>query len=159
MLTDLQIEAFIHYRQRIRQFDQTYELQAVPAWDIITIQSILPYVTIGTAISTVDYQTVSSQKLKLEIYRTLKRSKGYDTLLNNDFLGDPYGMLISYKNKFSKSFLFGFTVTKDPGEPFFKVPNNTGFDFNSFHLQLQNRGMIKNLVVGDYTVSFGQGLI
>jgi hypothetical protein len=159
ILTDLQIDAFIRYRKELGNLISIYELQSVPGWDLITIDAILPYVSIDNNSSLIDKQYKKTQSLKFDIYRILEKSKGYDTSLKNHYLGDSFGLLLTYSNRFSKSLQFGFTASKDPGEPFLKAPNNTGFDFYSFRLQIQNLGVIKNLVVGDYTVSLGQGLI
>jgi hypothetical protein len=55
---------------------------------------------------------------------------------------------------------YGFTGEKDSGEAFFKGSNPSGFDFNSFHIALQRyRPWLPALMVGDFTASFGQGLI
>ena len=34
-----------------------------------------------------------------------------------------------------------------------------GFDYLSLHAQVQNKGKLKNLIIGDYQSQFGQGLI
>ena len=34
-----------------------------------------------------------------------------------------------------------------------------GFDYTSFHAQIMNRGRLKNLIIGDYQLQIGQGLI
>ena len=53
----------------------------------------------------------------------------------------------------------GFTMEKDAGEEFFKGKQSTGFDFYSAHCYIRNLGILKSLAIGDYHVSFGQGLI
>ncbi|HTF16825.1 MAG TPA: hypothetical protein VK658_02065, partial [Chryseolinea sp.] len=56
---------------------------------------------------------------------------------------------------------FGFNTEKDAGEPMRWDPGNRyyGFDRWSFHGQLQNKGMVRNLIVGDFQAQFGQGLM
>jgi hypothetical protein len=52
----------------------------------------------------------------------------------------------------SKDFSIGFVSEKDAGEKNF-------LDYYNFHVQVQNKGIVKNLVVGDYLMQFGQGMI
>ena len=55
----------------------------------------------------------------------------------------------------------GFTAEKDPGEKIQWSPSTRyyGADYFSYHLQLQNKGKLKNLILGDYQTQFGQGLM
>src|SRR5690625_6233347 len=48
------------------------------------------------------------------------------------------------------------TQEKDPGEP---LSGLAGFDFNSLHFAVEDAGNLQMLVVGDYSLAFGQGLI
>jgi hypothetical protein len=42
MVTDLQIQQFINYREHMGPFISIYELQAIPAWDLVTIRKPFP---------------------------------------------------------------------------------------------------------------------
>jgi hypothetical protein len=54
----------------------------------------------------------------------------------------------------------GFTLEKDAGEAFHWEPmKQLGFDFFSFHAQVVNKSRLENLIVGDYQVQMGQGLV
>lgn len=53
----------------------------------------------------------------------------------------------------------GVVAAQDAGEPFFKRPNNLGYDFYSGYLQFQKYGALKKLVVGRYRIKSGLGLI
>ena len=52
----------------------------------------------------------------------------------------------------------GITAEKDAGENFLGEKQPYGFDFYSAHLQAKNIGKIKNVIIGDYQMNFGQGL-
>ena len=54
---------------------------------------------------------------------------------------------------------WGILAEKDAGEQFLKGKQKMGFDFYSVHLLIRDMGLIKTLVIGDYTVNLGQGLI
>ena len=47
ILTPLQVQNFILYRNLVGKLIDLYELQAVPGWDISTIQKIRPYIIIA----------------------------------------------------------------------------------------------------------------
>jgi hypothetical protein len=53
----------------------------------------------------------------------------------------------------------GITAEKDPGEPFFRGSNRTGFDFYSGHLSFSLKKFHSKITLGDYTIRTGQGLV
>lgn len=54
---------------------------------------------------------------------------------------------------------FGLVGEKDPGEPFLRKNYPAGYDHYGFHLIIRELGKLKTLAVGDYRLSFGQGLL
>lgn len=58
-----------------------------------------------------------------------------------------------------KHIKFGAVAAQDAGEPFFKHPNNLGYDFYSGYVQLQKYGILKKMVLGRYRIKSGMGLI
>ncbi|HND95964.1 MAG TPA: helix-hairpin-helix domain-containing protein, partial [Chitinophagaceae bacterium] len=58
VLTDLQIDNLISYRNFFGNLISIYELQAIPAWEILTIKKLLPFITIATPIN------ISAEALK-----------------------------------------------------------------------------------------------
>ncbi|HEU0063511.1 MAG TPA: hypothetical protein VFQ58_00710, partial [Flavisolibacter sp.] len=160
LLTDLQIDEFIRYRKLLGKLISIYELQTIPAWDLITISNILPYIKISVKEDLTFFTNANiDQSLKFELYRTIEKSKGYDTSVTNHFLGTPYRYVINYSARINSLFEVGLSAAKDPGEQFFKGAQSMGFDYYSFRIFLRKRGIIKNLAIGDYTVSMGQGLL
>ena len=49
LLDPLQIRHFLDYRKLLGKFLNIYELQAIPYWDLQTIQKILPFVIVRDA--------------------------------------------------------------------------------------------------------------
>ena len=45
-----------------------------------------------------------------------------------------------------------------PGEEFFQGQNANGFDFYSGHLHYHDQGLVRDVVLGDYQIQFGQGV-
>jgi hypothetical protein len=162
-ITDLQIGNFIRYRNLFGKFISIYELQAIPTWDLVTIKKILPYIIVDDATS-IKESFLSrfkngDQVLLFRISRVLQKSKGYDTSLNNYYLGDRNHLMFRYRYQYKDLLYFGVTADKDAGEQFFKGAQSKGFDFYSFHFFARRLGIIKSLALGDYAVNLGQGLI
>ncbi|MFA5820052.1 MAG: hypothetical protein WC854_12345, partial [Bacteroidales bacterium] len=70
-------------------------------------------------------------------------------------LGSTWKILTKYKFT-AGSFSGGFTAEKDPGEKFFSA-NPPLPDFLSANLTYIGSGLIRRLIVGDYSARFGQG--
>ncbi len=165
LLSDLQIQNLLRYRQLLGSFISIYELQAIPAWDIETIQKVLPYVRAGSAVT---LSADVSKRFKegqhsvlLRLQQVIEKSNGYlrsDTD-NIRYPGSPQKIFFRYKYVYRNLLQFGLTGDKDAGEQFFKGSQKQGFDFYSVHLFARKLGIVKLLALGDYTVNLGQGLI
>ena len=51
------------------------------------------------------------------------------------------------------------TGEKDAGEPFGALHNKQGYDYYSYYLFISRLGRLKTLALGNYRLSFGQGLV
>ncbi|MEO1254092.1 MAG: hypothetical protein AAFY41_04270, partial [Bacteroidota bacterium] len=56
-------------------------------------------------------------------------------------------------------FSLGFTFEKDQGEKIVFDDNQNGFDFYSYHLLLENKLGFKKIMLGDFQLQYGQGLV
>lgn len=164
MLTDLQIQHFILYRNLLGALIHIYELQAIPTWDILTIRKLIPYIIIAdtkTMAQNLRRRFLGGDKsLMLRFSMVLPRSKGYfrDSSANF-YTGSRPHMLVRSKYNYKNLLQYGLLGDKDAGEQFFKGSQKLGFDFYSFHFFARKLGMIKQLAIGDFTVNLGQGLI
>jgi hypothetical protein len=163
LVTDLQIQNLISYRRLLGNLISVYELQAVPTWDVETIQKILPYVTVGNPVGEdVGRRFTGGQhSIVARLQQTLEKSVGFtrpDTIANR-YPGSPQRLFFRYKYNYRNLLQFGLVGDKDPGEQLFKGGQKNGFDFYSFHLFARKLGPIKLLALGDFTVNLGQGLI
>lgn len=172
ILSIAQINSLIEYREKVGPLLSLYELQAIPNFDIQTIRNILPFIEIksssdfkatGTFI-----QRILNEKnnyLMLRTERILEKQKGFSVLpsdtINNRFLGSPYKIYGRFRVNHSKDFSLGITFEKDQGEQFTwnTSKKQYGFDYLSFHFMKENIGPFKKIVIGDYQMQFGQGLI
>lgn len=101
-------------------------------------------------------------RLGLPLYKKAGYQHYSDSILarypNRRYLGEPFYHNLRYQYRFSDKLAAGLVVEKDAGEALFKGGFN-GYDYISFHLMLTNLKWLKSLVVGDYRLHFGQGLV
>jgi len=167
LLSEVQVTRFINYRESAGDLLAIYELQAVPGFDLNTIRMILPFVKVGKDAfrsHTSVWQMIkdSRRELYARAGRVLEQQRGFSPEASeaSRFLGDPYNLFSRYRHFYDNKLSMGFTAQKDPGEQFFKGINPYGFDFYSAHFFLRDyNDRIKNLAIGDFAVSFGQGLL
>jgi hypothetical protein len=174
ILTPLQVESFIRYRDQFGPLLSIYELQAIPEWDLPTIEKILPFVLLEpdpVPVRPPGLKRLSHAEnayLILRHRRIWQTRKGFsppDTLsdgrLSSRYLGDPNDAYVRLRLQQPGDFSVGLTAEKDAGEPFSWDPGSRryGMDFLSLHYTLYNKGALKTLTLGDYQLQFGQGLV
>lgn len=166
-LTPLHIASFINYRRLFGKLISIYELQAVPGWDVETIQKMLPFITVGAALSTKEDLRLRLKDGEHSILSratyVFEKSRGFrlkgDTTASSFYPGSRERLLVRYKYQYKNLLQYGITGEKDPGEQWFKGAQKNGFDFYSAHLFVRNLGIVKALAIGDFTVNMGQGLM
>jgi len=171
ILTPIQVHHFIRYRNLFGKLVDVYELQAVPGWDLATIQKIRPYITVSLQVAVAGtWQSRlrgGDHSVLLRASQVLERSKGYlldSSTAINFYPGSPQKIFFRYKYVYKNLLQYGIVAEKDAGEQFFKGTQKQGFDFYSAHIFIrpqgpaENTGIIKSLAVGDFTVNMGQGL-
>jgi len=164
-ISEREAGGIVRHRKEYGEIFSLYELKNIPEMDEQTIQQILPFITIESAteteISLKNSLKYGKNQLFLRYDRVLQDKNGYvnkATEPNKRYVGDPNYYYAKYAFRASDKIDFGFTAKKDAGEQAWGEYNK-GFDFYSFHFQLSNMDFLKRWVVGDYRVSFGQGLV
>lgn len=157
-------KAIVGYRNSVKPFERVAELVKVPGIGPSALDRIRPYVTVGSGLELgkalyTDYRYWSSggEFEAFSRYRqTLQHTAGYREA---DSLGGYLGTPVQYYQRFryrSDHVSVNLTQQKDAGEPF---AGQTGFDYTSWHIALENNGKLQELVAGDYALYFGQGLV
>ena len=84
-----------------------------------------------------------------------------DTQLSTRYRGSPYRSYTRYRARYGQNVSIALTGEKDAGELFEWDPDNNlyGYDYVSGHIAIKNYGKLKDLVVGDYNLAVGQGVI
>ena len=171
-LSDQQIEALMNYPKHYGKMVSLYELKQIESLDWVTLSLLLPFVTIGEEQVEKRPITVSNlfkygkNELLIRYDQCFQQKSGYgelsDSILqrypNRHYVGEPFYHSLRYSYSFEDRLQMGFVAEKDAGEPFAKAIHK-GYDFYSFHLFLKDMNRLKSLAIGDYKVSFGQGLV
>ena len=183
LISAFQYEELKKYRRYYGDFLFYEELEMVEGFDEQTIDIIRPVIYVGDDKSK-DRITLSKlarygkHQLLGRYEQILERQQGYlpttDSALlakpNSRYLGCPQKLQFRYTYNYRNKIRAGFVLEKDAGEMFFTdkvsdtikalLGNNyqRGFDFLGFHLYAKDLGIVKAAVLGDYQLSFGQGL-
>lgn len=169
-LTTFQIQSILDYRKHSGNFLSVYELAYLYGFTEQDAKLLAGYVSVykNESIPKEKFkQSLTTQKYELITH--VKRNWHY--AITEDYLqgkhksslltypADPNAYTVRFRNKYNPHFKFGLVAEKDAGEEFFTGSNKQGFDHYAGYMQLRDIGFLKNLVVGDYRLSVGQGLI
>ena len=173
-LSDIQIENILSYVYQFGQMQTIYELQLVDGLDMTDIRRMLPFVLVGEAgnmnkkIYWNDLLKYGKNEVYFRLDKGLETKEGYrflpeedqNQIINNSesYLGNDLYNSLRYRFHYKDRIQFGVTAEKDAGEQCWGTTHK-GYDFYSFHAQLNNFGKFKTIVVGDFRANFGQGLV
>jgi hypothetical protein len=171
VLNDFQINNLFIHIENYGKLMTIYELQAIPGFDLQTIQRLIPFVKVSADIDAPrltfkEMMKNGQHQLIARHHVVLEDQKGYmpidDSTLaanpNARYLGSQERIYARYRFNYGNKISWGFTAEKDPGEEFFRGTQKQGFDFYTGHLFIRNFGKIKALAIGDFQAQFGQGL-
>lgn len=173
LISSEQANSIFEFLNLNRPIVTIYEIRNVPKLDYNTVSMILPFFK---ADSSKEY-TYSNEKadslskgiseLMIRTDKTLTHRAGYsqfsDSILakypNRKYRGEDFYNSLKFSYRSKDKIQLGLTAEKDAGEPFLESNNTKGYDYYGFYVQANNISKIKTLIVGDYRLSFGQGLI
>ena len=169
LLSESQIQNLKHHIEVNGMLISLYELQAIPGFDSTTISLLLPFVEVRDPKEKIDISLLTRILQEENNYfiarytRTLETKAGYhpDAGAERRFRGSAGKAYLRFRTAKPGDFSIGFTAEKDEGEPIYWKPSERyyGFDYWSFHVQLQNKGRLKNIILGDFQNQFAQGLM
>jgi len=165
-LSPLQLTNLLRHRETTGPFISKLELQAIDGFDRSTIEKLLPFVTVGTASALRDVSpgriwAEAEQQVMLRYGRILERQRGYEISDNarSRYLGDANRYTVRYRSNFRDAVRLAVNMEKDAGEPFFREKQRYGFDHYGLSLHLRDAGRIRDVVMGDFALQSGQGLV
>lgn len=160
-LSEEQVENLLAYVYVHGAMQTLYELQLVEEMDKETIDRLLPFVCVRPSEEETRYPSFkniwkygkheATTRFDIPFYTR----KGYE----KDYLGPSVYHSLRYSFRYGDRLQAGVTGEKDAGEPFFALHDRQGYDYYSFYLLLKGWGKLEALAVGNYKVSFGQGLV
>ena len=172
VLSERQISNLLQQRVLYGDFMTLNELLYIPAWDQATIFRIMPFVTtapVPEQLPTWSERLAAADHLFMIRHETtLEPKEGYiraDTMKQDQALshyaGSPHKLYTRWQMSHRHDFSVGITAEKDAGEQWGWHPEHRryGMDYYAAHLQLENRGWLRQLTVGDYRIQAGQGLV
>jgi len=150
------IEEFADLYGELMAYNEAYgplfsweELNLLPAYDTTADVWLKPYLQLWRP------GQVEPFRLK-ELWKRGRHQLLFRTKFRSTEDWNPNATLF-YRLTSGNRLQWGITLDRDAAEPLFN--KNIWVDFASFHLQLSRIGYWKRIVVGDYTVRFGQGLV
>jgi hypothetical protein len=147
-LTDFQVKILVDYIRTSGKIVSPYEIANIPGFDRESTEMIIPFITFKEKTTAVrDSAQLRQTFLSDFIYK--------NTISDTSLLGSPWRILTKYKITLG-SVTGGFTCEKDPGEKLIagKPPLP---DFLSGYLTYNGTGIIRHIIIGDYSARFGQG--
>jgi len=166
-----------HQRRSLSDYIRTYgelvsmyELASIPGFDSSLVGKIEPYIYLAQvrkipSPSPGNLFKYGHHDLLLRYGQLFPQAAGY--LVNDSidgqnsepcYQGSPQRYYFRYSYQWFDKIKAGFAGEKDPGEQFFKGSQPYGMDYYAGYVSLNNVGIIKNLVLGNFRVSYGQGL-
>ncbi len=167
ILSDDQINNLLAYRKKYGPFFTKYELVTIDGFDRETVEQLLSFADIkppGNSSSRFfgKWPGPDRNDLLIRAGRMAGISVGFVTTDSlKRFQGGPWQTMLRYTLARRGAYSFGVTIEQDPGEKIIWQPRvkRYGMDYWSFHAMIENRGIIKKFIVGDFTIETGQGLL
>lgn len=147
-LSDFQVKALVDYIHSTGQIVTAYELANIPGFDKEIAQMVIPFITLDNK----NRNIPDSVRLRNSLISNFVRKSGNDNSTN---VGSPWKVLTKYKIT-SGAFSGGITMEKDPGEKLI-YGNPPLPDFLSANLAFNGKGLIRKVIIGDYSARFGLG--
>lgn len=173
LLNPSQISQLISYRNQFGSLLSLYELQAVPEFDLQTIENLAPFITTGDSglKGKKFWDRIKAEEQAYVLFRhqrTWETRKGFtpadissNGTVSSRYLGDPNTIYLRFRIQHPRDFSMGITLDKDAGEQFTWDGKTAryGFNFLSFHFTRYFVGKWKTIALGDFQAAFGQGLV
>lgn len=154
LLNSFMVFNFLEYRKRNGRILSYYQLADIKGFTPKIITLITPFTTLDYAKKTGFWPAEFNHQLAYRYRQILQENEGTKT---NTYAGHASENYLRYRLQGSNRLFAGLTAQKDAGELWLtdtKTP-----DYFSFHLEYKINKTFKNVVLGDFSAEFGQGLI
>ena len=147
LLSAFQVNALKQYRRQFGDLIFAEELLMIDEFNEVVVAVIAPLILFGKS---------ESVRTRGRHQVTMNYAQKFGGKINEDYLGGPQKVQLKYTYQLKQKFRCGLVTEKDAGEPRL-------FDFVGAHayasdLEITENLSVKDLALGDYQLSFGQGL-
>ncbi|MFN3529751.1 MAG: hypothetical protein ACK417_07510 [Bacteroidia bacterium] len=157
LLNTNEIQALLQHKAKFGPLIAWYELQAIPGFSPERIAELRPYCIVNEGHVQEGLRQSfkqAQQRILIRSRRILQEQAGYDPSRRDaglsHYAGHPQALLIQYRHQGHRHSM-ALNLSRDPGE--------VGIDRIGGHVLLKPGGALKELVVGDFHLQLGQGLI
>lgn len=166
-LSPIQIDQLLNHIKDTGSILEIYELQSIEGFNLETAKLLSLFCIIKPKNEFENFSVRNMFKngksdLMLRYGRGIELQRGFTIPKDSDksrYLGPPDKMYTRYRFYFQNNIQFSLNIEKDAGEYFWNTSGqNKGPDFISTSLYLRNLSSIEKLVIGDYSLQFGQGI-
>ncbi len=183
LITDFQLQNLQQHLKKFGAFVSIYELALVEGFDEKTVAVITPIIDVSSdnkknVLKPKQIAKYGRHQLITRLEKNLNQQAGYQPIEDSALWKKPSSRYLGSNDKVYAKYSFnyrnrvkaGITMDKDAGEAFFKNKVNdslqrilgsklkNGFDFVSMHAFVADVGIVKAIALGDYHLSFGQGI-
>jgi hypothetical protein len=148
-LSGFQVKALADYPDASGTILSVYEIASIPGFDNETASMMIPFISLEITTPASSF----SPKLRSVSITNFSIKPGKDDTIS---LGSQWRILSKYKFT-AGTFSGGFTTEKDPGEKFLSGTPSLP-DFLSAYLSYNSKGILRKIIIGDYSARFGQGI-
>jgi hypothetical protein len=165
VLSDFQVFSILEFKRKYGAFLSLNELQLIPGIHDETIKLILPLIRLDNELNITgkesDFTPHLKQKLLLRTGINYPYKDGFTDSQDSlkVFSGNQLSKLLKYEMERKGSFRAGITMENDPGEKINWKRNNYGCDFSSAYVELTDMGLFKKIILGDFRLATGSGLV
>lgn len=162
ILSDNQIKEFFNHIATTGPLYSRYELQAIPDFDLDTISLLLPFVSVSESYTTpLPKHPIMPSRNHYGLLRYLPAwcSRQHHGITQP--LGSLDQWLFRLELKDYHRITIGISANKQPGEHFTwdHATHRYGFNLWSIFLLLTPNKYVQQLIIGDYQIGYGQGLL
>ena len=153
-LSAQQVEEIVEYLYRYGPMKSLAELRMVRSLDDSRRRLLTYFIYVGESEDTKQRARVLNELMvtgRVPFYERRGDTAAY--------YGYPYRHWVRYQLTYGDRLKAGIVGSQDAGEPFFAGKNQSGYDYYSVFLQLNQWRRLETLVLGNYRVSMGMGLI
>ena len=148
-LSGFQVKILCDYIKTYGRILTPFEIQNIPGFDQATARMMISFISLKYDLNS------SPDSVKFQ-HSLVSNFILKPSVQEQSYLGSPWKILTRYSIR-AGQLAGGFTLEKDQGEKLISgkppIP-----DFFSTFISYKGAGIIKKIIIGDYSVKFGQGL-